>query len=120
MRERSGEGIKPATRLDLPRVHPYVVIDTATNTVVTDYRVLNSIAVTITPDESRTYATNAGSGFNNVPPGASVIDTAPNAVLTNTPIPVTGPPIAIAITPAPQAPRSKEECKLSKSAHHLG
>jgi YVTN family beta-propeller protein len=89
------------------------VIDTATNTVVatTDYRVLASIAVAITPDGTRAYATNAGNGFNNIPKGASVIDTATNTVVTNIPITAPGPPIAIAITPAPQAPKSKEECK---------
>jgi YVTN family beta-propeller protein len=85
------------------------VIDTTTNTVVAT-TVLASLAVATTPDGTRVYATNAGNGFN-IPKGASVIDTATNGVVTNIPIPVTGFPIAIAITPAPQAPKSKEECK---------
>ena len=92
---------------------PVSIIDTATNTVVatTDYRVLDSIAVAFTPDGTRAYATNAGNGFNNIPTGASIIDTATNTVVTNIPIPVTGRPIAIVITPAPQAPKNKEDCK---------
>ena len=39
----------------------------------------------------------------------SVIDTATNTVVAS--IPVGAIPFAVAITPAPQAPKSKEECK---------
>src|SRR6266481_2266288 len=39
----------------------------------------------------------------------SVIETATNTVVTT--IPVGGHPVAVAITPAPQAPTSKEQCK---------
>ena len=38
-----------------------------------------------------------------------VIDTVTNTVVAA--IPVDGQPVAVAITPAPQAPTSKEQCK---------
>jgi YVTN family beta-propeller protein len=59
--------------------------------------------VAITPDGTRAYVANR---FSNT---VSVIDTATNTVLSTIPV---GPlPLWVAITPAPQAPKSKEECK---------
>ena len=46
---------------------------------------------------------------NNGANNASVIDTATNTVVTT--IPVGGQPIGVAITPALEAPTSKEQCK---------
>ena len=46
-------------------------------------------------------------GNNNTPMGVSVIDTATNIVVTHIPITNTGVPVAIAITPAPQAPKAR-------------
>ena len=51
--------------------------------------------------QARAYVTNTGT--------VSVIDTATNTVVAT--IPVGGHPVAVAITPAPQAPTSKEQCK---------
>ena len=53
--------------------------------------------------QTRAYVTNLGS--NTV----SVIDTATNTVVATIPVGLT--PVGIAITPAPQAPKSKEQCK---------
>ena len=53
--------------------------------------------------QTRAYVTNDGS--NTV----SVIDTATNTVVAT--IPVGGEPFWVAISPAPQAPKSKEQCK---------
>jgi YVTN family beta-propeller protein len=53
--------------------------------------------------QTRAYVTT---GLDNT---VSVIDTATNTVVTT--IPVGGSPNRVAITPAPQAPKSKEQCK---------
>ena len=80
------------------------VIDTATNSVVATIAV-GGFGVAITPDGTRAYV--AGGGFNTV----AVIDTATNTVVADIFVGVYVFPSGIAITPAPQAPKSKEECK---------
>src|SRR5207244_13089157 len=55
------------------------------------------------PDGTRAYVTNSGS--NTV----SVIDIATNAVVATVPVGLV--PAGVAITPAPQAPKNKDECK---------
>ena len=79
------------------------VIDTATNTGVAGIPVCCPLGVAITPDGTRAYVTNAG--YNTV----LVIDTVTNTVVAT--ITVGESPFGVAITPAPQAPKSKEECK---------
>jgi YVTN family beta-propeller protein len=83
------------------------VINTANNTVSANINVVGLArfitAIAITPDGTRAYVTDEATN------DALVIDTATNAVVAE--FPVGGPPVAIAITPAPQAPKSKEECK---------
>jgi YVTN family beta-propeller protein len=80
------------------------VIDISTDTVVATISVGRfPTGVAITPDGTRAYVTNA---LDNT---ASVIDTATNTVVAN--IAVGLFPEAVAIMPAPQAPKSKEECK---------
>ena len=79
------------------------VIDTATNTVVATIPVGDHpFGIAITPDGTRAYVTDIISRT------VSVIDTATNTVVATSPI---EEPFGIAITPAPQAPTSKEQCK---------
>lgn len=78
------------------------VIDTATNTVVGTIPVSAPFAIAITSDGSRAYVTDLSSGV-------SVIDLATNSVVAT--IPDLLVPFSIAITPTPQAPQSKDDCK---------
>jgi YVTN family beta-propeller protein len=71
--------------------------------VVENGNVHEDFWVAIMPDGTRAYVTNVNS--NTV----SVIGTATNTVVTT--IPVGLAPFGVAITPAPQAPKSKEDCK---------
>jgi YVTN family beta-propeller protein len=62
-----------------------------------------SAAVAITPDGTRVYVTNAADT------AVSVIDTGTNTMVATIPV---GPfPEAVAITPAPKVPKTKEDCK---------
>jgi len=95
------------------------VIDTTTNSVVATIPVGqnpppggNPFGVAITPDGARAYVTNQDSGALQMEPNTvSVIDTATNTVVADIFVGVYVFPSGIAITPAPQAPKSKEECK---------
>jgi YVTN family beta-propeller protein len=61
------------------------------------------LLLSTTQAQTRAYVTDSGSDT------VSVIDTATNTVVAT--IPVGLIPRGVAITPAPQAPKSKEECK---------
>ena len=79
------------------------VLNRATNTVVTTIPISGTAGIAITPDGTRAYVTSPGGGT------VSVIDTTTNTVVAT--IPVGVHPVAIAITPAPRTPTSKERCK---------
>jgi len=83
------------THRDANRFNAVSVIDTATNsliTIVSDPSLVNPAGIVITPDGTRLYVANSGSGT------VSVIDTASNAVVAT--VPVSGPSIGIAINAA--------------------
>jgi YVTN family beta-propeller protein len=81
------------------------VIDLTTNTVIASIPVAPDTegGVAITPDGTRVYITHTNSNM------VSVISTATNTVIAT--VSTDGCPHGIAITPAPRAPKSKDECK---------
>ena len=83
------------------------VIDTVANTVGATISLggnQNPFRVAITPDGTRAYVTiNVPNNF------VLVIDTATNTVVAT--IPVGEGPVTVAITPVPQIPTGKEQCK---------